>query len=265
MADLAASAERSGWDGVFLEDYVFFHSGHEAYDPWITLAAIALATQRVRIGTMVTPLSRRRVQKVAAEAMTLDHLSGGRVVLGVGSGDAASDDFRGVGEPTDARVLAAALDERLEALAALWSGEPVTFDGSYARLSGVTLRPRPRQQPRIPIWVGGCLNRSGPWERALRWDGACLYAVPPGQGWRDVSAEEVRRLRRAASERRGDEAFVVAVGGRQRGLDQSADVDYVTSLAEAGANWWHEYIEPTTALESVRARIAAGPIRARTG
>jgi alkanesulfonate monooxygenase SsuD/methylene tetrahydromethanopterin reductase-like flavin-dependent oxidoreductase (luciferase family) len=262
IAELAALAERSGWDGVFLEDYVFFHSGHAMYDPWVTLAAVAVATERVTIGTLVTPLARRRPWKVAAEAMTVDHLSDGRMVLGVGLGDPASADFRGVGEPDDARTLAAVLDESLQVLAALWTGEPVTYHGVHVRVDDVRLRARPVQRPRIPIWVGGCLARAGPRERALRWDGACLYGVPVG-GWRDLTAADVRDLRKSARDRRGDDDFVVAVGGRQRRDDLAAEVDYVTSLAEAGTDWWHEYIEPDTPLEVARARIESGPIRAR--
>ncbi|GAB3407952.1 LLM class flavin-dependent oxidoreductase [Flindersiella endophytica] len=267
IAELAALAEQSGWDGVFLEDYVFFHSGGPMYDPWVTLAAVALATERVTIGTMVTPLPRRRVWKVAAEVMTLDHLSGGRMVLGVGTGDPSTPDFRSVGEPTDQRTRAAALDESLEVLAGLWSGEPVTHHGAHVDVTEVTLEPRPVQRPRIPIWVGGCLARSGPRERALRWDGACLYGVPPDE-WRDLTATDVCELRATARARRGaaaGDAFVIAVGGRQRRDDLAAEADYVTSLAEAGTDWWHEYIEPSTPLDVARARIAGGPIRAQTG
>jgi alkanesulfonate monooxygenase SsuD/methylene tetrahydromethanopterin reductase-like flavin-dependent oxidoreductase (luciferase family) len=262
IAELAALAEQSGWDAVFLEDYVFFHSGLEMYDPWVTLAAVALATERVTIGTLVTPLPRRRVWKVAAEAMTLDHLSGGRMVLGVGSGDPTAADFSGVGEPADSRTLAAVLDESLEVLAGLWSGEPVTHHGEHVDVTEVTLRPGPVQRPRIPIWVGGCLARTGPRERALRWDGACLYGLPVGD-WHDLTAADVHELRQTARARRGDDTFVVAVGGRQRRDDLAAEVDYVTSLAEAGTDWWHEYVEPTTPLEVARTRIAGGPIRAR--
>src|SRR4051794_34931603 len=114
LAGLAALAERSGWDGVFVEDYVFHPGDVDAYDPWVALAAVALATERVRIGTMITPLPRRRPWKVAAEAMTVDHLSGGRLVLGVGSGDPDSPDSSRLREPADARARAALLDEALE-------------------------------------------------------------------------------------------------------------------------------------------------------
>jgi alkanesulfonate monooxygenase SsuD/methylene tetrahydromethanopterin reductase-like flavin-dependent oxidoreductase (luciferase family) len=262
IADLAGLAERSGWDGVFVEDYVFFHDGSAAYDPWITLAAIALATERIALATMVTPLPRRRVWKVAAEAMTIDHLSGGRLAVGVGLGDPNSADNRSVGEAVDARTRARMLDESLDVLTRLWTGEPVTFQGDHVAIHGATLRPRPVQRPRIPIWVGGCLHLTGPRARALRWDGACLYAVPPDQGWRDLSADEVRDLHSTARERRGDDDFVVLVGGRARREDLDAETEYVTGLARAGATWWHEYIPPSTPLATAKARIEAGPVRA---
>lgn len=124
MVELAGLAEASGWDGIFVEDYVFFYDpGVPAYDPWVTLSAIAVATSTLTLGTCVTPLVRRRVWKVAAEAMTVDRLSRGRLVLGVGLGDGGSKDFGAVGELTDAQQRAIALDESLDVLAALWSGD----------------------------------------------------------------------------------------------------------------------------------------------
>lgn len=260
MAELASLAEHSGWDGVFLEDYFRFPGGLDGYDPWLTLAAIAVATQRVTIGTLVTPLPRRTAWKVAAEAMTLDHLSDGRVILGVGSGDPASDDLGLVSQVVDAKAQAAALDEALEVVTALWSGEEFSFHGSHVDVTRLKLRPRPVQRPRIPIWIGGSLMRRGPRERALRWDGACLYRVSP-PGWEDLKPDDVRTLRRLAQDRRGDDAFVVAVGGRPRREDEDAEIDYVAALDEAGADWWHEYIPPSMPLDAARARIRGGPLR----
>src|SRR5690349_1084122 len=122
LADLARIAEDSGWDGVFLEDYLAYQgTSLPTYDPWICLAAMACATSRVRLGTTVTPLPRRRPWKVAAEAVALDHLSGGRMILGVGIGDPADPFLGGVGETTDPRVLAEMLDEGLQVIDALWS------------------------------------------------------------------------------------------------------------------------------------------------
>lgn len=259
LAELAALAERSGWDGVFLEDYVFYPGGIDAYDPWVALAAIALATDRVRIGTMVTPLPRRRPWKVATEALTIDHLSGGRMILGVGSGDPQSADIASVGEVADLRTRAELLDEALEVIAGLWRGEAFSHHGEHFNIEDVTLRPRPLQRPRIPVWVGGMYTRRGPRERALRWDGACLYRVEPPD-WEDLTPDEVRALRAAAGER-----FDIAVGGRERREDEATEREYVRALAAAGATWWHEYLPPTTRLEAVRDHIERGPLRDGSG
>lgn len=263
MVELSGLAEASGWDGIFVEDYVFFYDpGVPAYDPWATLSAIAVATSTLTLGTCVTPLVRRRVWKLAAEAMTVDRLSGGRLVLGVGLGDAGSKDFGGVGELADAKQRAIALDESLDVLTALWSGEPVTYHGRFVSLDDVRLVARPVQQPRIPIWVGGCAALPGPRQRALRWDGSCLYGAPPPH-WRDLSAADVIALKADAG-RHGNDSYVVAVGGRARRKDVDAEIEYVTSLAEAGTDWWNEHLPPQTSPEDAQALIAAGPIKAQT-
>jgi alkanesulfonate monooxygenase SsuD/methylene tetrahydromethanopterin reductase-like flavin-dependent oxidoreductase (luciferase family) len=260
MAELARLAEESGWDGVFLEDYVFFHDPEvAAYDPWVTMGAVAVATSTIRLGTCVTPIARRRVWKLAAEAMTLDRLSDGRVILGVGLGDAGSKDFDGVGELSSPRERAAALDESLDVLTALWSSEPVTYHGTYVSVDDIMLPSTPVQTPRIPIWVGGCARFEGPRRRALRWDGSCMYGTPPPQ-WQDLTADDVLQLRQEAHAA-GKDDFVIAVGGRQRRDDHEAEVEYVTSLDQAGADWWCEYLPPGPSVASVRRSIEGGPIR----
>jgi len=135
MAELAALAEAAGWDGMFLEDYVVYQGqvGTPTYDPWIVLAAMAMATTRILIGTTVTPVPRRRPWKLASEALTLDHLSGGRLVLGVGAGDLSDPGFARTGEPTAATTRAERLDEGLEIIAGLWSGEPFSHSGKHYR------------------------------------------------------------------------------------------------------------------------------------
>jgi alkanesulfonate monooxygenase SsuD/methylene tetrahydromethanopterin reductase-like flavin-dependent oxidoreductase (luciferase family) len=262
LAELGVLAEHSGWDAVFLEDYVVYADGLDTFDPWVALAAIAAATERIRIGTLVTPLPRRRPWKVASEAMTLDHLSNGRVILGVGSGDPTAADMNPVGEQPDARVRGAMLDEALGVIDALWTGERVHHQGAHYRLDGVALRPRPVQEPRIPIWVGGQYTKRRPRERALRWDGSCLYRAEPPD-WVDMSPDDVRELRRLASERPDHgAAFTITIGGRPRGPDPNAERRYVTSIAEAGADWWNEWVPPQTPVDRVRELIAAGPLRA---
>jgi alkanesulfonate monooxygenase SsuD/methylene tetrahydromethanopterin reductase-like flavin-dependent oxidoreductase (luciferase family) len=126
LAELALLAEQAGWDGIFLEDYLVHHHAPDTptYDPWIALAAMAVRTERIRLGTTVTPLSRRRPWKLARETVTLDHLSHGRLTLGVGLGDLHDPGFAQVGEVTDAKQRARIVDEALEVLVGLWNGAP---------------------------------------------------------------------------------------------------------------------------------------------
>lgn len=256
LAELAALAERSGWDGVFLEDYVFNTDGLDVYDPWVSLAAVALATERVRIGTMVTPLPRRRPWKVAAEAVAIDHLSGGRMILGVGSGDPTSADLTAVGEQADAGVRGRMLDEALAVIDGLWSNQRFSHHGQHYRLDDVSLRPKPVQRPRIPIWVGGQYTRRRPRERALRWDGSCLYRIDPSAGWEDMRPDDVRALREL-----GGADYEISIGGRPRGPNEDAERALIAEIAAAGASWWQEWVAPDTPLERVRELIAAGPLR----
>src|ERR1700682_3245975 len=227
MADLAALAEHSGWDGVFLEDYLVYQNktGTLTYDPWVTPAAMAMRTQRIRLGTTVTPLPRRRVAKLAAEAVALDHLSGGRVTLGLGLGDAWDVALANPGEQTDTRTRAAMLDEGLDVLVGLWSGEPFSYAGLFFNVNNVTLLPRPVQTPRIPIWIGGPYPKSGPVRRAARWDGSCLFICTAYSATsieqRDWTPEDVRAfLATVADLRPSDQGkFDMAVGGRVRKPD----------------------------------------------
>jgi alkanesulfonate monooxygenase SsuD/methylene tetrahydromethanopterin reductase-like flavin-dependent oxidoreductase (luciferase family) len=269
MADLAALAEQSGWDGIFLEDYLVYQNqpNTPTYDPWVLLAAMATRTDRIRLGTNVTPLARRRVAKLAAEAVTLDHLSGGRVILGVGLGDPWDVALANLGEQLDTRTRAAMVDEALEVLVGLWRGEPFTFQGRFSQVENLTLLPRPVQRPRIPIWIGGQYPKSGPVRRAARWDGSCLF-VPTtysaaGTESRDWTPEDVRTFLATVADLRpaGSGAFDMAVGGRARKDDWAAEQDLVDALAEAGATWWVEWIAPTD-RHTAESAIARGPIRA---
>ena len=153
FADLARRAEEAGWDGLFVWDHVTHskQARRQIADPWVLLTAAALATQRIRLGPMITPVPRRRVSKLAREVTTLDRLTGGRMILGVGTGAPIADEYGTFGEPTDLRLLAAHLDEGLEALNLLWSGEPVTFRGEHVVVDDVAFLPTPVQRPRVPI------------------------------------------------------------------------------------------------------------------
>ena len=221
LADLAALAEISGWDAVLLEDYICYTNsayfslpGSPTYDPWVALAAMALLTKHIRLGTSVTPLPRRHPWKLARETVTLDHLSQGRLILGVGSGDLRDRGFMLQGETLDARQRAELLDEGLEILVGLWSGIPFSYQGQHYTIDDVTFLPRPAQSPRIPIWVGGGWPHPGPTQRAVRWDGSCLYKLAEDGSEQDMTPDDVRALRAIVERQRGaDVAFDIVVGG----------------------------------------------------
>jgi alkanesulfonate monooxygenase SsuD/methylene tetrahydromethanopterin reductase-like flavin-dependent oxidoreductase (luciferase family) len=223
-----------------------------------------MRTNRIRLGTSVTPLARRRPWKVARETVTLDHLSSGRVVLGVGLGDTGESvgsdiSFTHFGELMDARRRARMLDEALDVIVGLWSGEPFSYAGQHYQVKEVTFLPRPVQRPRIPIWVGGGWPLRGPTQRAARWDGSCLYRHKA----HELTPEDVRGLKALVQGQRGASAgYDIAVGGSPRRPDREEERAYIRSVAEAGATWWIEYIPPDAGdLEDVRAGIARGPLR----
>lgn len=177
LVEVAVAAERSGWDAVFLWDHVLRRPGdpQETADPWIAMAAIAIATERIRIGPMVTPITRRRPIKLARETTTLDQLSGGRLTLGLGLGVDTTRELSAFGEIVDARVRGERLDEGVELLCAFWSGEEVDFRGEHFVADHVTVLPRPQQQPRIPLWFAARGGAAKPVRRAARYDG--LYPI----------------------------------------------------------------------------------------
>jgi alkanesulfonate monooxygenase SsuD/methylene tetrahydromethanopterin reductase-like flavin-dependent oxidoreductase (luciferase family) len=247
-ADLAAEAEVAGWDGVFTWDGVALGE-LDTFDPWVVLAAMAMRTERVTLGAILTPPARRRPWKLAREAMTLDRLSRGRLVLPVGLGALEDAGFGNVGEPVDARTRAERLDESLEILQGLWTGEPFAFEGRHYRFGPMTFRPTPVQHPRIPIWVAATLRSERSVRRALRFDG-----VMPQTS--DVS--EIRALAaRVARDRPGGD-YAITVEGTSDPTDP-ASLDRIRAFDEAGATWWIEADWNGASVETLRARIAAGP------
>ena len=266
LADFAALAEEAGWDGIFLEDYIIWQ-GHQdvpTYDPWISLAAMAMRTTRIWLGTSITPLPRRRPWKVASEAVAIDQLSNGRMILGVGIGDSTNEvSFSHFSEAADARRRGRMLEEALTVLTGLWSGKPFQFDGEFFHIKEVTLLPGPVQQPRIPIWVGGGYPLKGPTQRALRFDGSCMYKHTYGKPWEDWTPADVRALRAMVDRERGTGAsFDIVLGGRHRYEDWDAERALIKSLAAAGATWWVEYLPPEIGgRDEFWAAVQRGPLK----
>jgi alkanesulfonate monooxygenase SsuD/methylene tetrahydromethanopterin reductase-like flavin-dependent oxidoreductase (luciferase family) len=231
LAELAQRAESRGWDGFFLWDHIRYRAPVQAVaDPWIALAAIAYASERLRLGPMVTPLSRRRVHKLARETVTLDHLSHGRLTLGVGLGSTRSGELEPFGEVTGPRERARLLDQGLDKLTAFWGGE---------------FEPRPLQQPRIPVWAAAVWPHRRPLPRAARWDGLFVIELP-GPEALAVLADEIRTLR--ASDAGPFEIVVEVAAG-----------EAVTPWEQAGATWVVTGFGSQPREDEVRAAIDGGP------
>ncbi len=254
LAALAREAEECGWDGFFVWDHIAWADSENYADPWISLSAIAVETSNIRIGPMVTPLPRRRPWKVAHEAATLDRLSEGRLILGVGIGGRDTE-FEFFGEEPDPKRRAAMLDEGLDILTNLWSGKSFSHGGEHFQIERARLTPQPIQRPRIPIWVAGTWPRKGPFRRALRWDG---YA-PVGAKDSPLTPEDVREMADSAHEERAEGLFDIRISGSTHGQNADDSRRTVTAFAEAGATWWDEDLSPTgMTLDEARGRIRLG-------
>jgi alkanesulfonate monooxygenase SsuD/methylene tetrahydromethanopterin reductase-like flavin-dependent oxidoreductase (luciferase family) len=252
-AEHAAAAEAAGWDGVFTWDGIAIGAG-DTYDPWVVMAALAMRTERVTLGAIVTPPSRRRPWKLARETLTLDVLSNGRLVLPVGLGALDDAAFGNVGEPTDARTRAELLDETLAILDGLRSGEPFGFEGRHYRFEPMTFRPRPVRAPRIPVWVVATGTSERSMARAARWDGL-VTQVSSAPELAPITAF----LDRARPSWREDGFELVAQGSTSQ--DVAAAAETVRPWADAGATWWIDADWEAATVATQRRRIVAGPPR----
>jgi alkanesulfonate monooxygenase SsuD/methylene tetrahydromethanopterin reductase-like flavin-dependent oxidoreductase (luciferase family) len=270
LADLAVDAEKAGWDGFFLWDQVsrttLTPTTEPLVDPWLALTTIALRTHAILLGPLVTPLPRRRPWMVARETVSLDHLSAGRLIFGVGSGGGFFD-FEALGELSDARELAQQLDESLEVLTGLWSGEPYRYEGIHYHIQEACFLPRPYQSPRIPIWVAGMWPVRKPFRRASHWDGV----IPIG---RDLplagmlTPQDIATITRyVTSQPAYAPPFEIVHMGVTAGTDVARDREVVDAYRRAGVTWWIEKILPERwgswqawPLDAMRTRIAQGPI-----
>jgi alkanesulfonate monooxygenase SsuD/methylene tetrahydromethanopterin reductase-like flavin-dependent oxidoreductase (luciferase family) len=277
IAGLAREAEEAGWDGFFLWDHLLAFSPGPVpvVDPWIALAAAATSTSRIRLGPMVTPLPRRRPVKLARESASLDHLSGGRLVLGVGIG-AMPYEWDYLGEEPDMRVRGAMLDEGLEVLTGLWTGEPFGHRGEHYRIGGespdedwrAVFYPPPLQRPRIPIWVAGTWPAKPPFRRAARWDGVFPMKAE-GRRILPMTPQDVRDVTRYVAEHRVNEGPCDDdVEGETPGGDRAAGEEILVPYEEAGLTWWVESIDPWRfgwtesrpwPTAEMRARVLQGP------
>ncbi|MFC0007586.1 LLM class flavin-dependent oxidoreductase [Micromonospora siamensis] len=263
LTELGERAERAGWDGVFFEDYLVYYEGVDppTFDPWLLLATIAARTSRIRLGTTVTGLPRRRPAKLAREVLTLDHLSAGRATVAVGLGDPNDPGWAPCGEATEVKTRAAMLDEGLDVLLGLLAGERLHHRGAHYRADGVALRPVAVQPHRVPVWVGGSTQAKAVLRRAARADGIVPYKLTDTADWTDLTPDEVHDLVTALPATRADgERFDVAIGGRRRRPDERAERAYLGQIEQAGATWWLEFVKSGDP-DAMRAAVERGPLR----
>lgn len=268
LAQLACDAEHAGWDGFFIWDHIAGERYPETIvDPWVALTAIALNTKKIRIGALVTPLPRRRPWKVARETVSLDHLSGGRLVFGVGTGSGLGE-FDNLGEEADPEKRGEMLDEALDILTGLWKGKNLNYDGKYYRVKDTLFLPTPVQTPRIPIWVAGIWPHKAPFRRAARWDGLFPLFANPGQN----TLEEFKRLVDYVKTKRSkDTPFDILFRGSDLPVnnpDQALEI--IEPYVKLGVTWWQVNLNPANfggelkgkwPVEAMHQRVLQGPPR----
>lgn len=255
--ELAVEIEKAGWDAAFAWETVY------GIDPWVVLGGMAARTECIRLGTLLTPPSRRRPWKLASELVTLDLVSNGRALLCAGLG-AIDTGFAQVGEETDRKARAELMDESLELLTRFWSGEPFSYQGRHFQVdwAAPTHAVTPIQQPRIPIWTVGLLGSKASMRRASRWDGVLPNVRDADGNWSTPGPGQLPGLRAELARLGADlETFDIAIEGVTPPGDTAA-LDNVRGLADNGATWWIEsmWAHPG-GMQAVRERIAAGPPR----
>jgi len=257
LADLAGEAEEAGWDGFFLWDHVINEAeGVPLVDVWVALTAIAMNTSNIRLGATVTPLPRRHPWKLARETASLDHLSNGRLILGVGLG--VPVEFDTFGQDSDNKARAAKLDEGLEILSGLWKGEPFEYHGQAYQIERTHFRPPCLQQPRIPVWVGGWWPRKAPFHRAARWDGVIPLKLT---GDNLLTPQDVKAVKAfITKERTSTEPFDIAIINWTDPSDPVKAAQKVARYERAGATWWLESLYTLQdSQDTLRRCIRLGP------
>jgi len=255
VGELAREAEAAGWDGYFLWDHIGADWPSAIADPWIQLAVMATNTERIKLGALVTPIPRRRPPKLARETVTLDHLSAGRLVFGAGIGSDSGREYSCYGESTDDKLHGEMLDEGLEVLMGLWSGEDFSYTGKHYQINQARFLPRPLQQPRIPVWVAGVWPNKKPFRRAAQWDGIC----PLGRDGAMTPDDFRDMLAYIHQHRTLDTPLDVVRGGRAYEKSPEEAAEMLAAYEAAGVTWWMEGFDWNNNLDDVREIIKRGP------
>ena len=258
IAKLSQRAEESGWDGCFLGDAIW------CQDPMICLAAAAMTTSRVRLGTMVTPVPLRIPWKLASESLALDHLSEGRLTLGLGAGAVWMGWHAFPDEVSDTKSRAEMLDETIDILTLLYLREQFDYDGKHYHLKLTEMDlihfpPRPVQQPRVPLWCVGLWPLEKSMRRVLKCDGVIAEKRDPDNKYKEITSDDVRQIRAFVEANRTlSTPFDIVLNGKVADLDRAQLQDRLLPLIEAGATWWIEGLWDATEGAAME-RIRRGP------
>jgi alkanesulfonate monooxygenase SsuD/methylene tetrahydromethanopterin reductase-like flavin-dependent oxidoreductase (luciferase family) len=257
-ADFAREAETAGWDGFFVWEPIW------GVDAWVALTAAAMQTERIRLGTLLSPLSRMRPWKLASEAVTLDRLSQGRVIISIGLG-APEVGFADFGEETDLKTRAELLDESLDIIEQLWTGKPFVYQGKHYQVNLPQLPdtiPLPFQTGGIPIWSVGAWKRPKSMQRVLRCDGLLPYVLPKDGEGRPPTHAEVREMKAWVEARRTKSTpFDIIVEGETPGDAPEKGREITAEWSAAGATWWIEARWNDKTQDEILTRIRQGPPR----
>jgi hypothetical protein len=258
VAKLSKLVEETGWDGCFLGDAIWCE------DPMIALAAAAMSTSRIRLGTMITPVPLRIPWKLASESLALDHLSDGRLTLGLGAGAVWMGWHAFPDEVTDNKARAEMLDETIDILTLLYQRKQFDYDGKHyhlklTQMDVVHYPPRPVQQPRIPLWCVGIWPRKKSMQRILKCDGVIAEKRGQEDKPEDVTPDDILEIKEYVDANRGPSTpFDIVLNGQTANLDHFQLTDKLLPLREAGATWWIEGLWEATE-ETAAERIRRGP------
>jgi hypothetical protein len=259
-ACLARIAEETGWDGIFLGDAIWLE------DPVVCLAAAAMSTSRIRLGTMVIPVPLRRPWKLASEAVALDHLSDGRLILGMGAGAVWMGWQAFPDEPTDKKIRAGMLDETIDILTLLFQREPFDYNGQHYHLKLTQLDemyypPKPIQQPRIPLWVPGIWPRMKSMQRMLKCDGLLPQKMNAAGEFEEVTPADLRDMKDFIDANRTlTTPFDYVAEGKTGELSQQEVLERIRQWEDSGATWWVEGLWGASEEQAVE-RLRQGPPR----
>jgi alkanesulfonate monooxygenase SsuD/methylene tetrahydromethanopterin reductase-like flavin-dependent oxidoreductase (luciferase family) len=261
LIDLALDAEKAGWDGFFLWDTLWDSTSpnKDTADPIVALSALALKTKKLRLGLMLTPIVRRRPWKFAKEMVSIDHLSKGRLIVGLGLGF-NNNELSNFNEETDPKIRGEKLDEAIEILIGLWKGDEFNFKGKYYRITNVQLKPTPYQKPRIPIWVGGFWPSKKPFRRAAQLDGMYPGVINPDPNSKEdiMTIENFKEIFYYLKTHRQtmDSFDIMHYGFTPNDPYEAGKI--VNEWKKAGLTWWAESNDRKT-LNEHRERIISGP------